>query len=121
MPSSLLTRIKIDLLSPNSHNALQHRRLAKRHRRASPLALCTPSAKEFVIKNYAWSINPVDWVLQDTAHITWLNYPLISGEDVASEVFEVVSNVTRFEVSDCVLGTAIGLAKNEPSGNATPC
>lgn len=76
----------------------------------------SPSAKEFVIKDYAWAINPVDWVLQDNAHITWLNYPLISGEDVASEVFEVVSNVTRFEVGDRVLAAAIGLAKNEPSG-----
>lgn len=78
----------------------------------------SPSAKEFVIKNHAWAINPVDWVLRDTAHITWLNYPLISGEDVASEVFEIVSNVTRFEVGDRVLAAAIGLAKNEPSGGA---
>ena len=42
----------------------------------------------------------------------WLNYPTVLGSDVAGEVVEVGSAVTRFRVGDRVLGHAVGTDKD---------
>ena len=68
----------------------------------------SPGQHEMVVKNGAVAINPIDWKIQDLAHFP-LTYPAILGSDVAGEVVEVGSSVTRFHVGDRVLGHAIGI------------
>jgi NADPH:quinone reductase-like Zn-dependent oxidoreductase len=67
---------------------------------------------EIVIKNAAISINPVDIDMQSNPWGTF-SYPLVMGADVAGEVVEVGSDVTRFSVGDRVLGHALQLATND--------
>ena len=71
----------------------------------------TPQENEIVIKNGAVAINPVDWMLQDqgtSIMFTWLKYPFVLGTDVAGEVVEIGSHVTRFKIGDRVVGHAVG-------------
>ncbi|OJJ50607.1 hypothetical protein ASPZODRAFT_126499 [Penicilliopsis zonata CBS 506.65] len=71
----------------------------------------SPGEDEIVVKNGAVAINPIDWVLQasgTTLMYSWLPDPCIMGSDVAGEVVEVGSSVTRFKVGDRVLGYALG-------------
>jgi len=74
----------------------------------------SPTEHQIVIKNKAVAINPVDWAVQARGLIIfpWLAYPHIGGSDVAGEVFEVGSGVTRFKVGDRVLGQAMCLANS---------
>ena len=70
----------------------------------------SPGENEILIKNGGIAINPVDWAVQargDTL-FPWAQYPTILGTDVAGEVVEVGSGVTRFKVGDRVLGMATG-------------
>ncbi|KKA20173.1 Oxidoreductase, zinc-binding dehydrogenase family protein [Rasamsonia emersonii CBS 393.64] len=62
-----------------------------------PAPYTPPRENEVVIKNGAVAINPVDWKLQYLA-IFPQNYPNILGQDVAGEVVEVGSAVTRFSL-----------------------
>ncbi|WP_319420511.1 alcohol dehydrogenase catalytic domain-containing protein [Pleurocapsa sp. FMAR1] len=68
-----------------------------------PAPYTSPSENEIVIKNAAVAVNPIDWKLQDEALFDWLQYPLILGDDVAGEVVEVGSGVSRFKPGDRVL------------------
>ncbi len=76
-----------------------------------------PRADEIVIKNHAVAINPVDWMKQvlGNAMFSWIKYPFVLGEDVAGEVVEVGTAVTRFQVGDRVLGHAVGSDKQRNS------
>lgn len=68
-----------------------------------------PKIGEMVVKNRAVAINPVDWIMQTQGTgfgFRWIKYPLIFGNDVAGEVVEVGSQVTRFKVGDRVVGQA---------------
>ncbi|OZJ02103.1 hypothetical protein BZG36_05288 [Bifiguratus adelaidae] len=76
-----------------------------------PAPYTPPGENEIVIKNAAVAINPFDWALQELS-LYPLNYPTILGSDVAGEVVEVGSSVTRFRVGDRVLGHAIGMASH---------
>lgn len=71
----------------------------------------SPGENEILIKNGAVAINPVDWAIQarGSALFPWVQYPIILGGDVAGEVVEVGSGVSRFKVGDHVLGFATGL------------
>ena len=80
-----------------------------------PAPYTSPVENEIVIKNHAWAINPADWILQETAHFDWLKYPVILGNDIAGEVAEVGSGVTRFKKGDRVLGMPIGSDINKLS------
>ncbi|OZJ02083.1 hypothetical protein BZG36_05318 [Bifiguratus adelaidae] len=71
-----------------------------------PAPYTSPGENEIVVKNRAVAINPVDYGLQEKAFLP-LNYPAILGSDVAGEVVEVGSSVTRFRVGDRVLGQGI--------------
>jgi NADPH:quinone reductase-like Zn-dependent oxidoreductase len=70
----------------------------------------SPDAHQVVVRNHAVAINPVDWILQVVGDVIypWLKYPFVIGEDVAGEVVEVGSAVTRFKIGDRVLGLAVG-------------
>lgn len=91
------------------------------HKNSRPLVVKsapypTPQAHEIVIKTAAVAANPVDWVLQliGSMVFSWITYPAIFGSDMAGQVAEVGSAVTRFAVGDRVLALAVGL---DPDSN----
>ncbi|KAI0466685.1 oxidoreductase [Xylaria cf. heliscus] len=71
-----------------------------------------PDENEIVVKNAAVSINPVDAAMQG-GYVVNLTVPGILGVDVAGEVVEVGSQVTRFSIGDRVMGHALRLATND--------
>lgn len=78
-----------------------------------PAPYTAPGATDIVIRNRALAVNPLDAVKQSTGDFMyrWLPYPVILGEDVAGDVVEVGSAVTRFRVGDRVLAYAVGMEK----------
>ena len=68
------------------------------------------SANRITIRIRALAINPVDYIIQAKGNMmyTWLKYPVVLGTDLAGEVVEVGSNISRFKVGDRVLGFATG-------------
>ena len=87
-----------------------------------PAPYTPPRANEIVVRNRAVAINPVDWLTPAIGGFIfpWLKYPFILGSDVAGEVVEVGTAVTRFRVGDRVLGHAAGSDKsrNTPAESA---
>lgn len=65
--------------------------------------LYKPGPNEVLIKNAAVSINPIDWVMQDVGILVG-KYPIIFGCDVAGEVVQVGSSVTKFKKGQRVMG-----------------
>lgn len=78
----------------------------------------SPSANEIVIKNRALALNPIDFKLQDVALFPFLKYPIVLGNDVAGEVVEVGTSVTRFKPGDRVLALAVGVTLNDSTRSA---
>ncbi|CZT17671.1 related to oxidoreductase [Ramularia collo-cygni] len=75
----------------------------------------SPGADEIVIKNHAIAINPVDWKIQD--HGLFIkNWPAILGTDMAGEVVEVGSNVSKFKKGDRVISHSVALATGNNAG-----
>lgn len=79
-----------------------------------------PAENEIVVKNGAVALNPVDPGVQDLGDdfFTWLTYPCILGSDVAGEVVEVGSGVSRFQPGDRVTGFALSLTNARPAEGA---
>ena len=79
-----------------------------------PAPYTPPAADQVVIRNHAVAVNPLEWIIQVAGNLAyrWLNYPTVIGSDVAGEVVEVGSAVTRFRVGDRVLGHAVGTDKD---------
>ncbi|EPE24351.1 GroES-like protein [Glarea lozoyensis ATCC 20868] len=78
-----------------------------------PSPYTSPLPDQIAIKTRAIAINPVDWMVQTAAGglvYPHLKTPFVAGTDVAGEVVEIGSSVTRFKVGDRVLGYAIGTA-----------
>jgi NADPH:quinone reductase-like Zn-dependent oxidoreductase len=75
-----------------------------------PTPYTTPDADQMVVKNHAVAINPMDWAKQHVGDKKWdwLPHPFVLGEDIAGEVVEVGSKVTRFKVGDRVIAHAVG-------------
>jgi NADPH:quinone reductase len=69
----------------------------------------SPSPAQVLVKVGAVSVNPIDTYLRNGANYWELPNPFIIGCDVAGEVVEVGSQVTRFQVGDRVWGTNQGL------------
>jgi NADPH:quinone reductase-like Zn-dependent oxidoreductase len=87
---------------------------AKRSRlEVKPAPYPAPRDNEIVVRNRAVAVNPVDALMQSIGDLVfpWLKYPAIFGSDVAGEVVEIGSAVTRFRVGDRVLGHAAGTDK----------
>jgi NADPH:quinone reductase-like Zn-dependent oxidoreductase len=78
-----------------------------------PAPYPSPGPDQIVIRNRAVAVNPLDWIIQ-VAPFTyrWLTYPAVLGADVAGEVVQVGSAVTRFRAGDRVLGHAVGTDKD---------
>lgn len=73
----------------------------------APRAVAGPG--EIVIKNVFVAINPVDWKVQTYGPPSH-HYPSILGQDIAGEVVEVGSGVTRVRLGDRVIAHGIGRA-----------
>lgn len=75
-----------------------------------------PKPHEIIVKNGAVAINPIDWSKQLLGDMmfSFVKYPFVLGEDLAGEVVQIGSSVTRFKVGDRVLAHALGL---EPKVN----
>lgn len=74
-------------------------------------------SSEMLIKNFASSINPRDWMIREGRYqLQFLvpKFPLILGSDFAGEVVEVGSRVRGFSAGDKVFGM-----KNPSEGLAT--
>lgn len=71
----------------------------------------SPRENEIVVKNRAVAINPADWLKQGLGNFmySWVKYPFVLGTDLAGEVVEVGSSVTRFRIGDRVVGNGIGV------------
>ncbi len=82
-----------------------------------PAPYPTPGADQIVIRSHAVAVNPLDWVIQVAGRVaySWLTYPAVLGADVAGEVVEVGSAVTRFRPGDRVLALAVGTDKDADS------
>ncbi|MGD0719423.1 MAG: zinc-binding alcohol dehydrogenase family protein [Roseiarcus sp.] len=104
-----------------SNNALWLK--AKRGELAlGPAPYSAPRENEIVVRNHAVAVNPVDALTQSVGDLVfpWLKYPAIFGTDVAGEVVEVGTAVTRFRAGDRVVGHAAGTDKtrNNPAEGA---
>lgn len=80
-----------------------------------PAPYTHPRENEILVKNHAVAINPVDWIIQRANVFRWITYPFVLGSDLAGEVVEVGSAVTRFKVGDRVLAHAVGTDKDSNS------
>ena len=80
--------------------------------RPAPATAAGPD--EIVVRNHAVAVNPLDWIVQVAGSVAyrWLRYPFVLGSDVAGEVVEIGSAVTRFAVGDRVLAHAVGSDKD---------
>ncbi len=67
----------------------------------------TIKADELLVKVHASCINPADWKIRKgmLKIVTGNKFPIILGFDLAGEVVEVGSNVTRFTIGDSIYGT----------------
>ena len=75
-----------------------------------PAPYTPPDPKQMVIKNGAVAINPLDWAKQHVGDKKWewITHPFILGQDIAGEVVEIGSEITRFNVGDRVIAHAVG-------------
>ncbi|KAI0973220.1 GroES-like protein [Xylaria arbuscula] len=78
-----------------------------------------PGPNELVLRNGAFAINSVDAAitLLGSSLLPYLQLPCVVGEDIAGEVVEVGSQVSRFRIGDRVLAYAAGTL---PCGNRVP-
>ncbi|GAA3542449.1 hypothetical protein GCM10022222_27670 [Amycolatopsis ultiminotia] len=81
---------------------------------AGPAQVTAPAANEVVVRVRAVAVNPIDSLhgVQFLAVVPWLQFPAVVGSDVAGEVVEVGSGVTRLKPGDRVLGHAVGIEKS---------
>ena len=72
-----------------------------------------PRANEIVVRVRAVAVNPMDRLQQTMGAIftPWVSYPFVVGSDIAGDVVETGSEVTRLAVGDRVVGYAAGSDK----------
>ena len=75
-----------------------------------PAPYTHPDPKQMVIKNSAVAINPLDWAKQHVGDKKWewIEHPFILGQDIAGEVVEIGSEISRFKVGDRIIAHAVG-------------
>jgi len=87
-----------------------------------PAPYTSPASDEVVVRTRAVAVNPFDGLpaLVFRIVLPWLNYPAVIGSDVAGEIVEVGSGITRFTVGDRVVGHAGSVEKsvNQPAAGA---
>ena len=67
-----------------------------------------------MVRARAVAVNPIDGLPGFARRVVlpWLRYPAVLGTDVAGDVVEVGSAVTRFQIGDRVLGHAAGVERS---------
>jgi NADPH:quinone reductase-like Zn-dependent oxidoreductase len=78
-----------------------------------PAPYTAPRADEIVVRVRAVAVNPFDRVIQTMGGIItpWITTPFVVGSDVAGDVVEIGSAVTRLKIGDRVVGFAAGTDK----------
>jgi len=78
-----------------------------------PAPYTAPRADEIVVRVRAVAVNPMDRLQQTMGDLftPWTSYPFVLGSDVAGEVVEIGSRVTRLAIGDRVVGFAAGSDK----------
>ena len=78
-----------------------------------PAAYQAAGANQIVVRVRAVAVNPFDRMIQTIGDIItpWISYPFVVGSDVAGDVVEIGSGVTRLRVGDRVVGYAAGSDK----------
>ena len=74
-----------------------------------------PNKGEVVVEVHAVAINPIDWLKAGKGYslaFLWIKLPFIQGTDLAGEVVEVGSEVSRLKTGDRVLSFGIGWNKH---------
>ncbi|HWD06089.1 MAG TPA: zinc-binding alcohol dehydrogenase family protein [Amycolatopsis sp.] len=79
-----------------------------------PAPYTAPGAAEVVVRVRAIAVNPIDGMpgIAYRLILPWLTFPAVVGSDVAGEVVEVGSDVTRLRPGDRVVGYAAGIERN---------
>jgi len=79
-----------------------------------------PNDDEIVIRNRAIGINPADWAVQNMG-ILVQQYPFVLGCDLAGEVYQVGTSVTKYKVGDRVTAivTALSPKRDGSTENST--
>lgn len=85
--------------------------------KVKPAPMWKPAGNEILVRNRAVALNLIDHSLQSSA-VFPLDYPSILSHDLAGEVVEVGSSVTRFKPGDRVLGQAVGISTKNKAENA---
>ncbi|SFK38257.1 NADPH:quinone reductase [Amycolatopsis sacchari] len=80
-----------------------------------PAPYTPPAPNEVVVRARALAVNPVDGMPGFAYRfvVPWLTYPAVVGSDVAGEVVEVGTGVTRLRPGDRVVGHAFGVEKSQ--------
>lgn len=79
-----------------------------------PAPYTGPTANEVVVRAHAIAVNPIDAIpgFAYRVILPWLTFPAVVGSDVAGEVVEVGSEVTRLRPGDRVVGHAVGIDRD---------
>jgi NADPH:quinone reductase-like Zn-dependent oxidoreductase len=79
-----------------------------------PAPYTPPAAHEVVVRVRAVAVNPIDAMpgVGYRVVLPWLKFPAVVGYDVAGEVVEVGTGVTRLQPGHRVIGCAAGLEKS---------
>lgn len=76
-----------------------------------------PGANDIVVQNHAFAINTIDPAQFDSGFQV-KQYPAVLGMDLAGQVVEVGSDVTRFKKGDRVVGHAWSFLTSKPEDGA---
>src|SRR4051812_15010825 len=97
-------------MAPTNHSALLT--AAKTPLSVEETPYTPPGPTELVVKTAAVAINAVDGYKQllGDVFLPYIKMPCVPGNDLAGEVVEVGSGVTRFRPGDRVLAEAAGTA-----------
>ncbi|KAJ5372769.1 Polyketide synthase enoylreductase [Penicillium concentricum] len=70
-----------------------------------------PGPHQIIIKNAAVAVNPVEWTkqLMGDKMFSWINYPVVLGNDCAGEVVQLGDKVSNVKVGDRVLAHALSM------------
>ena len=79
-----------------------------------PAPYTPPAADEVVVRVRAIAVNPIDGLPGFLYRVVlpWLTFPAVVGSDVAGEVVEAGSGVTRLRPGDRVVGHAFGVDRS---------
>lgn len=85
------------------------------HFDVGPAPYTRPAPDEIVVRTRAVAVNPFDGLpaLAYRVILPWLTFPTVIGSDVAGEVVEVGSDVTRLRPGDRVVGHALSVEKSQ--------